>query len=231
MTRSRNACRPLCLPSTRWLREQPDVLGPQDLVGRVVLEHAVLVDARLVREGVLAHHRLVARDRHAGDARDQARGRVEARGVDAGRDVEERRARLQRHHDLLERAVAGALADAVDGALDLARAGHHRGQAVGDRHAQVIVAVHREADAVDAAHVLAQVAEQLRELIRHGVADRIGNVDRGGAGVDRRLHHLREELELGARGVLGGELHVLARARARASRRRPPVAGSPPAPC
>ena len=137
------------------------VLGAQDLVGRVVLEHAVLVDPRLVREGVLAHHRLVARDRLPGDARDQARGRIEAVGLDVGRDIEERGAGLQRHHHFLERAVAGALADAVDGALDLARPGHDRGQAVGDRHPEIVMAVHREADALDAAHVLAQVAEQL----------------------------------------------------------------------
>ena len=30
-------------------------------------------------------------------------------------------ARLQRHHDLFQRTVAGALTDAVDGAFDLAR--------------------------------------------------------------------------------------------------------------
>jgi len=48
------------------------VLRAQNLISAGVLEHAVLMDARLVREGVLAHHRLVARDRHAGDARDEA---------------------------------------------------------------------------------------------------------------------------------------------------------------
>ena len=125
-------------------------------------------------------------------------------------EIEERVARLQRHHDFFERAVARALADAVDGALDLARAGHHGGQAVGHRHAEIVVAVHRQADLVDAAHVLAQVAEQLREFIRHGVADRVRNVDRGGAGLDDGFDHLREEIELGARGVLGRELDVVA---------------------
>src|SRR5512133_1843068 len=38
------------------------LLGPHDLVGLAVGEHAVLVDARLVREGVLADDRLVALD-------------------------------------------------------------------------------------------------------------------------------------------------------------------------
>ena len=118
------------------------------------------------------------------------------------RDIEERLARLQRHHHFLERAVAGTLADAVDGAFDLPCAGDDGGQAVGDRHAQIIVTVHGEPDFVDAAHVLAQVAEQLGELIGHGVADRVRDVDRAGAGLDRGFDHLGQELQLGARGVL-----------------------------
>ena len=109
-----------------------------------------------------------------------------------------------------ERAVAGALADAIDGALDLARTGHDGGQAVGHRHAQIIMTVDRKADLVDAAHVLAQVAEQLREFIRDGVADRVRNVDRARTGLDGRFHDLGQELQLGAGSILGRELHVLA---------------------
>ena len=175
-----------------------------------MLEHAVLVDARFVREGVLADDGLVARDRHADDVRQHARGGIEPRGVDARVEIEEGIARLQRHDDFFERAVAGALADAVDGALDLARAGDHGREAVGHRHAEIVVAMHRQADLVDAAHVLAQVAEQLREFVRHRVADGVRNVDRGGAGFDDGFDHLREEIELGARGVFGRELDVIA---------------------
>jgi hypothetical protein len=53
------ACRPECLPSTSrdWLT--PTIFGPHDLVGLVVLEHAVLVDAGLVGKGVRAHDGLV----------------------------------------------------------------------------------------------------------------------------------------------------------------------------
>src|ERR1700730_18622379 len=69
---------------------QAHVLGTQDLVGRVVLEHSVLVNAGFVREGVFTHHRLVARDRHAGDAGNEPRGGVQAAGVNGGADVEER---------------------------------------------------------------------------------------------------------------------------------------------
>ena len=45
---------------------------------------------------------------------------------------------------------------------------------------------------------------------RRGVADRVGNVDRRRAGGDRRLDHLAEEIGLGAGGVLGRELDVVA---------------------
>ena len=51
---------------------QAYILGAQDLVGRVMLQHAVLMDAGFVGKGILAHDRLVARNRHAGDAGDQA---------------------------------------------------------------------------------------------------------------------------------------------------------------
>ena len=44
----------------------------------------------------------------------------------------------------------------------------------------------------------------------HGVADRVGNVDRRGAGLDGRLDDLGEEIQLGAGGVLGRELDVVA---------------------
>jgi hypothetical protein len=107
-----------------------------------VAQHAVLVDARLVGEGVLAHDRLVARHGMPVIDGDQAAGR--ASGACRRRSqAEVALARLQRHHDLLERAVAGPLADAVDRALHLTRAGLHRGQAVGHRHAEVVVAMDR----------------------------------------------------------------------------------------
>ncbi len=189
---------------------QADILRTHDLVGHAVLQHAVLVYAGLVREGVLADHRLVARDGLAGDARDQAAHRIEAVGLDSGLQIEKLRARGQRHDHLFQRAVAGALADAIDRAFNLAHPGDHRGQAVGHRHAQIVVAVDRQAHLVDAAHVLAQVPEQFAKFIRYRVADRVGNVDRCGARIDRGLDHARQEIQFGARGVLGGEFHIIA---------------------
>ncbi len=187
-----------------------DVVRSHDLVGRVMLQHAVLVDARLVREGVLADHRLVARNRHAGDAREQAARREQALGVDAGVQAVDAFTRLQRHHDFLERAVARALADAVDRAFDLPRAATHGHQAVGHGQTEVVVAMHRERHAPDATHVLAQVAEQLGELVRHRVADRVGMLTVvAPASITASTTSARNS-RFGARGVLGRELDVVA---------------------
>ena len=48
---------------------QADVLGAHDFVGLAMLEHAVLMDAGFVGEGVLADDGLVALHLHAGDVR------------------------------------------------------------------------------------------------------------------------------------------------------------------
>src|SRR5204863_108516 len=85
---------------------------PHDLVGRHVLEHAVLVDARLVCERVAADDRLVGRDGDARHHAHQAARTGELRRVDAGREAELAGPRMDRHHDLLERAVAGGRAAA-----------------------------------------------------------------------------------------------------------------------
>ena len=47
-------------------------------------------------------------------------------------------------------------------------------------------------------------------LVGHGVADGVGDVDGGGAGLDGRFDDLAEEVELGAGGVFGRELDVVA---------------------
>src|SRR5450631_3438791 len=93
-----------------------------DLVGGPLLEEAVLMDAGLVREGVGADDRLVRLDAYADDLGEQLARRKELLRLDARRVGEPVGAGLQDHDDLLERAVASPLADAVDRALDLTRA-------------------------------------------------------------------------------------------------------------
>ena len=93
------------------------------------------------------------------------------------RKCEEVGARVDRHDHLFHRGVAGALADAVDGALDLARAVAHGGQRVGDGHAEVVVAVRAPADRSPPGVLAIRYCEQPAELVRHGVAGGVGHVD------------------------------------------------------
>src|SRR3546814_7848708 len=73
-------------------------------------------------EGIGADDRLVARRRTVGDLRQGATCGQYLGGVDAGRHAEQVGTGPERHHHIFQRAIAGALANAVDGALHLPRA-------------------------------------------------------------------------------------------------------------
>src|SRR6266581_6879720 len=110
------------LAEDELVRRPPDVLGLHDLVGELLFQDAVLVDARLVGEGVLADDGLVRLDVDARDVGEEPRGAEDLLGLDTGLHPEEVLAGAERHDDLLEGGVARPLADTVDGALDLTRA-------------------------------------------------------------------------------------------------------------
>ena len=122
--------------------------------------------------------------------------------------------RAQRHGDLFQRRVAGALADAVDGAFDLAGAGLHRRQRIGDRLAQVVVTVHREHHVVDPRRVLGDVGHHATELFGLRVPHGVGEVDHRGAGLDGRAEDTADEVQVRTRGVHGRKLDVRGELRA-----------------
>ena len=184
--------------------------GLHDLICLGIGDDAVLVDAGLMREGVRADDRLARRDRHARDIAQALAALVDLLGVDARLGLIEVAARLERHDDLLEAGVARALADAVDGALHLRRARLDAGEGVRDGHAEVVVTVDGEVDVLRADDVLTQKADQLRHLLRRGVADGIGDVQRRRTRRDGVGVALGEEGVVGAGRVLGGELDVRA---------------------
>src|SRR5205814_1110439 len=97
-------------------------------------------------------------------------------------------------------AVAGALADAVDGALDLARAVLDGGQRVRHRQPEVVVTV----DADDAARPqgLRHAADQGPVLLGDRVPDGVGDVHGAGARRHHRLGDLLEVPRLGTGAVL-----------------------------
>ena len=116
---------------------------------------------------------------------------------------------LDGHDDLLERGVAGSLAQAVDGALDLRGAVHDGVEGQRRGHAQVVVRVDGDGDVLDAVDALAQVCDARAEVPGHVVARGVRDVDDGGAGTHGRLDDAHEELLVGAAGVLGVELDVV----------------------
>ena len=63
------------------------------------------------------------------------------------------------------------------------------------------MAVGGEDRLVGARHLLAQHLDQRVEFVRHRIADRVGDVDGGRAGLDRGLDAAAEEIRLGAGGV------------------------------
>ena len=174
-----------------------------------MLEHTVLVDARLVGEGIGPHHRLVGLHRVAGDLAHQLGRGHDLPRVDAGVTAEHVRPHLDRHHDLLERGIARALAEPVDGALDLPRTGLHRRQRIGDRHAKVVVAVRRPNDGVGAFDAFDQLTDALAPQIGDAVPHRIRHIKRLGAGLDRRLEHAAEEVHVRANRVFRRKLNVV----------------------
>ena len=116
--------------------------------------------------------------------------------------------RLHGHDHFLQRHIAGAFADPVDRALDLTRAILHRGQRVGHGQTEVVVAVHADDGVVDIAHIVLQVSDQRPELLRHGKAHGVWDIDCGRTRGNDRLDNLGEKFRLGARGVLGRELDI-----------------------
>ena len=74
-----------------------------------------------------------------------------------------------RHDDLFERRIAGALAEPVDGAFDLARAADDAGERIGDREAKIVVAMHREDRLVDVRHAV-EPPRNMRARIPSGSA-------------------------------------------------------------
>ena len=185
-----------------------DAGGVDDLVGRTVGQHPVLMDARLVGEGVAPHHGLVVLHRVPRQAGHEPRGAGQLLGAHRGRDAGELIGTdPQRHDDFLERGVPGPLTEPVDAHLDLARPGLHPGEGVRRGQPEVVVAVGRQH--VVTRDLFPDVLDEGPEVPWDAVPDGVGDVQRGGAGFDRGPEHLQHEVERRPGGVLGAELHVV----------------------
>mmetsp|Transcript_42823 Transcript_42823/g.79313 ORF Transcript_42823/g.79313 Transcript_42823/m.79313 type:complete len:652 (+) Transcript_42823:184-2139(+) len=197
---------------------ESDGLGSHDLVRFLVLDHAVLMDAGLVLEGVHSHDGLVGLTLHARVLGHELGGRGDVHGVDRRPKLArpltppELRPSLQRqtHHHLLQARVARPLSDAVDGTFQLPRSVLGAGQRVGRGQSQVVLTVRGKHDVFRSGHVLPQPSDQLAELPRHVPTRRVGDVQGGGSRHDDFAQDAVQEFGIGPSGVLRTEFDVVA---------------------
>ena len=87
------------------------------------------------------------------------------------------------------------------------------------------MAVRGERDVGHGRDALADLAEHLRVVVRRGVANRVRQIDRGGARFDRGCDQLRQEIDVAAGGIFRGKLHVIHITARQPDRRRGVVEG------
>eukprot|EP00906_Rhabdomonas_costata_P015262 RCo021954 len=188
---------------------QPDNLRANNLVGLLVLQHAILVDPALVGEGVGPYNRLVGLYGHSSHRSHQLAASVDLIPVQAILQLQRGVMGVQNHSNLLQSGVTGSLADPIDGTLDLPRARHNSRQSVRSCQAQIIVAVQGPCYPVGALGVLNEVLHPLEVLVWRGVPHGVGDVQSGGPSLNHSGQHLCEELHVAASRILGRELHVV----------------------
>jgi hypothetical protein len=169
-----------------------DSFGRVWLVHCAVLQRAVGVDATLVCERVLADDGLVWREWHLGVVADGRRQLVDGWEIERLDVVAVR----QRDSDLLDGDVAGALADAVDRAVDEIRASPQARVDVRHPEAEVVVGVDARRPE------FGELVDDSGGVFGVGVADGVGVAVAVGASVVARLGEFDEELGVRTRAVL-----------------------------
>ena len=178
------------------------VLRRDYLVGLLRGEDAVLMDSRLVQEGVLSHNRLVQRRGLTDNVVHHLADTPYPRRVYPCVGVVESLSRPQCHHELLERRVSGALAYAVHRVLNLSSPSKDACEGIRGRTAEIIVTVHRQ-NGVPEIDMISQILHTEAHLVGRSVTDSVRDVYRCGSGSDRRLNHSREKFRVASRRVFG----------------------------
>ena len=116
----------------------------------------------------------------------------------------------ERHDHLLDRGVAGAFADPVDGPLHLASPGLDCGERVGNSQAEIVVTMRGDHHVVAVSlHLVHDAFDQDPVVAWSGISHSVGDVHGGGARLDGRLANRHYEIWIGAGGILWGVLDVL----------------------
>ena len=165
-----------------------DAFGHHMLISAWVLQDGGSVDAGLGGEGGSAHEGRVPIRRAVQDFVERPRDMRElAQPLFVDADVEtagEGGLQLQGADQGHEIGVAAALAEAVQRALDLARAGFDRRERIRDRAAAIVMGVNAEAIA---GNDLRGLGDDAPHLVGQGAAVRVAQHDPACAGVMRRL--------------------------------------------
>jgi len=180
-----------------------------DLVGRPVLEDAVLVDAGGMGKGVGADDGLVGLDRDVHHTAHEPAGAENFLDIDIGMGLEDSMAGLEDHDDFFQGGVPGSFPDPVDGAFHLIGPILDRGQAVGDGKAQIVVTVYAQDHVIQGGHPFFEPVNEVAEFVRNGVSDRIGDVDNGCSRLDGAIDDPAQVVEIRAGRILCRVLHVL----------------------
>ena len=117
-----------------------------------------------MREGVLAHDGLVGLHANADDFGQELTGGKQLFRLDASCEGQDVVANLERHDEFLKRRVARAFADAVDRAFHLPRAVLDGDKRIGDREAEVVVAMNADDGVLDVGDVVVEMHDERAEL-------------------------------------------------------------------
>ena len=187
-----------------------DCFRRNDLIRERVLDDAVLMDARFVRESIRADDGFVRRDTRPCNFCKQPAGWINFAQLDFRAEAEVRVSHGQCDRKLFERSISGAFADAVDRALDLARACANRRERIRDRKAQVVVAMRAQCEAGAIAQMFAHAGEHRRVFRRNAVANRVGQIQDCRACVRGDLDGAAEEIQIASARVFGGKFNFRA---------------------
>src|SRR5271157_1315051 len=108
-----------------------DIFWTHDLVRGLMLQHSILMNARLMCEGVRADNRLVGLDNDARVIADELADTRYLCGVNVRIQSKDGMTRLERHDNLFERGISRAFTNPVDGDFCLPRASTDASQCVG----------------------------------------------------------------------------------------------------
>jgi hypothetical protein len=166
------------------------------------------MDAGFVGERIGADNRLVQRHSQTGYRGNHTAGGKNFLALDVGLKIQPVTAGLDDHGHFFQRGIAGPLADAVHGAFHLSRTGVDSGQSVGQREAEIVVAVYRHHHLINIVHVVVQVFYEVAEFRGYSVAHGIRDIDYFGAGFYSGLDHLSQIGRFRTACIHGAEFHV-----------------------